>query len=485
MNIVMTYIDYNSASVSEREIFSCTQDKVEPIYEKIKNKKEINGAVLIATCNRTELYLSLDDDIDVDPCALLCDTMGLDEKKYRHLFRVLKNDDAMRHASRLAAGTESQIIGDTQIITQVREALWVAHKHKATDPVLNVMFRNAISAGKKVRSSVDLSVRDDSTIDQAVRRMMDEPGIRKVLVIGNGVIGRGCAELLARNGIETEMTLRHYHHGESIIPHGVEPVNYEKRYEAMENCDGVICATSSPHYVLKYDAVAALSHKPQLIIDMAVPRDAEPEIDSIPGIKLEDIDDISRGSDSNLRKEQTELADSYINKYIEDFHHWCDYRDYASLEKRYFPVFIDSEGREVLVIGGGNIAERRILSLLNFRFEITVLSPEITDTLKEHAEQGRITWYKGTYEKMDMKGYDLVLAATNDREVNHMIGVHAMESGVMVNVCDDRNESDLWFPALAMNDELTVGIIGSGSDHSLVKRAASRIRKLVEGKKYK
>ena len=114
-----------------------------------------------------------------------------------------------------------------------------------------------------------------------------------------------------------------------------------------------------------------------------------------------------------------------------------------------------------------------------------MLSPEITDTLKGYAEQGRITWYKGTYEKMDMKGYDLVLAATNDREVNHMIGVHAMESGVMVNVCDDRNESDLWFPALAMNDELTVGIIGSGSDHSLVKRAASRIRKLVEGKKYK
>lgn len=481
----MTYIDYNSATVSEREIFSCTQDRIEPVYDRIKKENGVEGAVLIATCNRTELYLSLEEEKTADPCRLLCDAMELEEDNYKHLFKVLKNDEAMRHASRLAAGTESQIIGDTQIITQVREALWTAHKYKATDPVLNVMFRNAISAGKKVRSCVDLSVRDDSTIDQAVRRILEEPDIKTVLVIGNGVIGRGCADLLARNGINTRMTLRHYHHGDSIIPGGVEPVRYDKRYEVMEECDAVICATSSPHYVLKYDEVLALNRRPGLIIDMAVPRDAEPEIDSIPGITLEDIDDISRGSMSSLRKEQTEAADGFINKYIEDFHHWCDYRDYGNLEKRYFPVFIDSEGREVLVVGGGNIAERRILTLLNFRFEITVLSPEVTDAIREHADQGDITWFRGKYEKMDMKGYDLVIAATNDREVNRMIGENASGSGVMYNICDDRNISDMWFPAIAMNDELTVGIIGSGNDHSLVKRAASRIRKLVEGKKYR
>ena len=109
--------------------------------------------------------------------------MDLDTESYRHLFRFLENDDAMRHASRLAAGTESQIIGDTQIITQVREALWTAHKNKATDPVLNVMFRNAISAGKKVRTSVDLSARSDSTIDQAVKRILEDPEIRTVLIV--------------------------------------------------------------------------------------------------------------------------------------------------------------------------------------------------------------------------------------------------------------------------------------------------------------
>ena len=481
----MTYIDYNSANVSEREIFSCTQDRIEPVYDSIKKIKGVEGSVLIATCNRTELYLSLDEEAEADPCAVLCEAMDLDTESYRHLFRFLENDDAMRHASRLAAGTESQIIGDTQIITQVREALWTAHKNKATDPVLNVMFRNAISAGKKVRTSVDLSARSDSTIDQAVKRILEDPEIRTVLIVGNGVIGRGCADLLARAGIDTRMTLRHYHHGESIIPHGVEPVAYDKRYEVMESCDAVICATSSPHCVLKYEEVKALNKKPSLIIDMAVPRDCEPEIDSIEGIALEDIDDISMGADRELREEQTKAADRYINKYLDDFHHWCDYREYGNLGKRYFPVFIDSEGREVLVIGGGNIAERRILSLLNFRFEITVLSPEVTDTLKEHADNGDITWFKGKYEKMDMMGYDMVIAATNDSDVNHMIAEHASKSGVMYNICDDRNISDMWFPALAMNDELTVGVIGSGNDHSLVKRAASRIRKLVEGKKYR
>ena len=123
--------------------------------------------------------------------------------------------------------------------------------------------------------------------------------------------------------------------------------------------------------------------------------------------------------------------------------------------------------------------------MLNFRFEITILSPEITDTLKERADNGELTWYKGIYEKMDMKGYDMVIAATNDREVNRRVGEDARFSGIPVNICDARYESDMWFPAIAMNDELTVGIIGSGNDHSLVKRAASRIRKIVEGKKYR
>ena len=481
----MTYIDYNSASVEEREIFSCTQDNLEPIYNRIKETKGVLGSVLIATCNRTELYLSVDEDKELDPCTILCDAMELEEKKHRHLFRTLEGDEAMRHLSRLAAGTESQLLGDTQIITQVREALWISHKFKATDPVLNVMFRNAISAGKKVRTSMDLSVRDVSTVDQAVRRITDDSSIKKVLVIGNGVIGRGCAELLVRNGIETRMTLRHYHHGESVIPYGVEPVKYDHRYEAMEDCDAVICATSSPHIVIKFKEILKLDSVPGLIIDMAVPRDAEPAIGDIEGVRLLDIDDISRGHSDDLRTEQTVIADRYINKYIDDFHHWCDYREYGNLEKRFFPLFIDSDGMEVLVIGGGNIAERRILTMLNFRFEITILSPEITDTLKERADNGELTWYKGIYEKMDMKGYDMVIAATNDREVNRRVGEDARFSGIPVNICDARYESDMWFPAIAMNDELTVGIIGSGNDHSLVKRAASRIRKTVEGKKYR
>ena len=110
MNILMTYIDYNSATVSEREIFSCTQDRIEPVYDRIKKENGVEGAVLIATCNRTELYLSLEEEKTADPCRLLCDAMELEEDNYKHLFKVLKNDEAMRHASRLAAGTESQII---------------------------------------------------------------------------------------------------------------------------------------------------------------------------------------------------------------------------------------------------------------------------------------------------------------------------------------------------------------------------------------
>ena len=485
MNIVMTYIDYNSASVEEREIFSCTQDNLEPIYNNLKND-DVLGAVLIATCNRTELYLSLREGADVDPTESLISSIGLEYGRYSHLFRVLRNDKAIRHLCLLASGAESQLWGDTQIISQVRDAIKTSRKHKAADPVLNVMFRDAVSCGKKIRTDVDLYIHDDSTVDQAVRRVIDEGNISTALVVGNGTIGRAVAASLQSKGIETLMTLRQYHHGESIVPYGVEAVKYDDRYAHMESCDAVICATASPHCVLKYEEARKLSRMPHLMIDMAVPRDIEPSIGELPGVTLEDIDDISRGHDQELREEQISKAQIYINKYIADFHHWYDYRGYLEMDRRYFPMFVDSDGLEVLVIGGGTIAERRVRTLLNFQFDITLVSPYITQELYEHYENDKIRWIKEKFDpETDMSPYAFILACTDDRRVNHLISEKADSAGKFVSVCDDQWESDMWFPAIAMNDELTIGIIGSGKQHGLVKRAAAGIRKLIEGKDYK
>ncbi len=329
MNIVMSYIDYNMAALEEREIFSCNKTAVCEIYERLEKTEGIEGAVIIATCNRTELYLSLKDGEDMNPFLLLCQYLGVDYEKYKHINRTLRGDDAIVHLCKVAAGAESQIWGDHQIISQVRDAIKEAGKVKASDAILNVVFRTAVSAGKKVKTLVDFKVNDNSTADRAVNILKNDPEIKRVLVIGNGMIGRLVAENLAKAGLETTMTLRQYKYGENIVPQGVATVNYSDRNSVIAQVDGVVSATLSPHYTVHYDEIKDFEKLPKVFIDLAVPRDVEPNIGDIEGVTCYNVDDISRDTRDLRQSEQMEQIEKIIEKYMDDFYKWYNYREQA------------------------------------------------------------------------------------------------------------------------------------------------------------
>ena len=343
LNIVMSYIDYNMARLDEREVFSFRCVQTEEIYEKLKLNNQIRGAVLIATCNRTELYLSLENDAVIYPYEALCDAIGVEESKYSYMFRTLYGDEAFVHLCKVSAGAESQLWGDSQIITQVGNAVRSARKQKATDTFLNVMFRIAVSAGKKIKTNVNFSIHDDSTAQRAVDIVLKDKQIKRVLVIGNGMIGRLVAKELAQNDIDTCMTLRQYKHGEIVIPKGVSTVQYSDRYSKMEECDAVISATASPHFTLTLDEVSKLTRVPQLFIDMAVPRDVDPEIGKLEGVRSFNIDEISSDAKDKKQVEQIKQMNGFIEKYLKDFHHWKNFRD--NMEKKVYLVSISSENK--------------------------------------------------------------------------------------------------------------------------------------------
>lgn len=333
MNIVMSYIDYNMAGLSEREVFSCTKTQTEEIYEKLKAKPEILGAVLIATCNRTELYLSLKEGSRCNPFKALCQAIDIEYDDYAFMNKTLQGDEAMIHLCKVAAGAESQIWGDGQIISQVDAAIKGAQKAKATDAILNVLFRLGATAGKKVKTLVDFKVSDNSTASRAVNIIKKYPDVKKVLVIGNGMIGRLVAGLLVRQGIHTTMTLRQYRHGENIVPRGVATVNYGDRYQIIEKSDAVISATLSPHYTVFYEQVRELSHVPEVFIDLAVPRDIDPEVEQIDQVRYYDIDHISQGERDARQEAQMRQIEEIIQKYVEDFHRWYNYRVKLNLKE--------------------------------------------------------------------------------------------------------------------------------------------------------
>lgn len=346
MNIVMSYIDYKMADLSERERFSFTRSQTEEIYGKLKEDSRIKGAVLIATCNRTELYLSLKEAEKLNAFDMLCKSMGISGIDYFHLSKSLAGDDAIRHLCKVAAGAESQIWGDGQIVTQVREAVRHARECKASDTFLNVIFRNCISAGKKIKTNVRFRIHDDSTAKKAVAKLAVNPAIKKVLVIGNGMIGRLVARNLVAEGIETVMTVRQYKYGEIVIPDGVKKVMYANRYKEMASCDGVISATSSPHFTVHYEDAVLMDSLPGTFIDMAVPRDIDPRVESELNAKCYNIDQISQGTKEELKDEQLAQMECYIDKYLERIHHWYEFRE--NMEKKIYVIGIGPGGSQYM-----------------------------------------------------------------------------------------------------------------------------------------
>ena len=150
--------------------------------------------------------------------------------------------------------------------------------------------------------------------------------------------------------------------------------------------------------------------------------------------------------------------------------------DQCNVKKEFFPLFVPSNGKKALLVGGGTVALRRVKTLLLFRFDITVIAPEITDELKELCEEGKIKIEHRAFRDGDIEGQYLVIAATNVRAVNEKIGKLADHSGLFVSVCDAQTECNFYFPGVVTDPSVVVGITSEGSSHKTAKETVEKIR---------
>lgn len=149
-------------------------------------------------------------------------------------------------------------------------------------------------------------------------------------------------------------------------------------------------------------------------------------------------------------------------------------------ENRMFPLFVDLHEKPVLVVGAGHIAGRRIQTLMRFGAKLSVVAPEISSEIVSLADSGGICLIKKKYECSDILGMKLVLAATDNRELNAQIGMDCRAQGIPVNVCSDRELCDFHFPGIVLEEELTVGINASGRNHHKAKEARIAIENFLQ-----
>lgn len=322
MKLCMAGIDA-SAPFEEREKLSLVRGQVQAMLPRIAEQTGC-AAVLLATCSRTELYLHAEGERALpDPAEALCRAAGVAASAFvtRH-----EGADAVRHLMHVAAGMQSQIFGDDQIVSQVKDAVALAREAKTTDAVLDTLFRRAVTAGKRVRTETRLTGVPASAAEVGVRRAERFFGSlagRRAVVIGNGEMGRLVARALVRAGSEVTVTLRTYRHGETLVPQGCGTVPYARRLDAIEGADLVVSATTSPHFTLTAAQMQTLLCPPRLLLDLAMPRDIESTAAGAQTalFNLDDLGDLGDADDTSR-----ETAECILDEETREFFAWLNYR---------------------------------------------------------------------------------------------------------------------------------------------------------------
>lgn len=332
MSIFMIGIDHNKASVDVRALFSFTKKAAGEAMLAFKELDGIHGCVILSTCNRMEVWVSAQKDWDADRLyGQLCALRQVSGGPYRGYFVSRKEREAVEHLFYLTSGLKSQILGEDQILTQVKDALSLAREAFSTDGVLEVLFRMAVTAGKRIKTEVAFHRADPSVIHQAIRTLQQkgfEVQGRRCMVIGNGEMGKMAAQTLTEAGGEVTVTIRQYRSGMVNIPQGCQRIDYGRRMELVPQCDLVVSATASPNLTLREELFKEITlTKPLILIDLAVPRDIETGLGEWEGITLYDMDSFRVSETDPEMEESFQQADGIVREQMDEFYQWLEGRD--------------------------------------------------------------------------------------------------------------------------------------------------------------
>lgn len=313
-------ISHKRAPAYIREQYAFTKAEQSEFIKKLTRDTVVDGAVILCTCNRSELYFSSKEQkeeelIDRVKTAFAAYKQIPKEEFLRYL-NVYEGEAAITHLFKVCGGFESKILGEDEILRQVKEAYEQAKELDTTEYELNMVFQKAIACAKKIKTDTELSHMPVSIATLTANEVFhfEKEGKKTVLLMGlSGKIGGDVAKNLCSKKevtiLGTARSVQKLHHHES---NQIKIIPYADRYEYVNEADVIISATSSPHYTLcANETVEALKEtKTRLFLDLAMPRDLDPEITKIEGASLRNIDYFDTVSKQNgsLKLEELDRA---------------------------------------------------------------------------------------------------------------------------------------------------------------------------------
>lgn len=402
MNIVLVGLNHKTAPIEIREHFSMTEARMGEALCRLKSDPQVEECVIVSTCNRVEVCAVVRETrpgFEALSSFLTQYPSGLPAEKITPCLYLYSATDCIRHLFRVAASIDSMVIGEPQILGQVKDAFDQAMLHKTTGVILNKVFKKTLSVAKRIRTETKIAENAVSISYAAVelaKKIFGQLSEHSVLLIGAGEM----AELAARHFVN--------HHVRSMaianrsLERAVElahtfggvPVAFDDFMAQMVESDIVLCSAGAPHYLIGVEEVArvitARQNRPIFFIDISVPRNIDPAVNGLDNVFLYDIDDLKFSVETNLRMREQEVlkAEEIVVEEAERLSRW-----FKSLDAVPMIVALKDRAEEICRteiekafdrVGASTPAQREALSGLTTSIVNKLLHDPLT-VLKEEA----------------------------------------------------------------------------------------------------
>jgi glutamyl-tRNA reductase len=335
MDILLLGLNYKTAPVEIREKFTFSDDGTARALHLLSQTKSIAECIIIGTCNRTEIYVVCDQaNIGRDyTLRFLAEWFGVEKESFKDHLYIKEQEQAIDHLLRVSAGLDSMVMGETQILGQVRDAFLLAQQLETTGTVFNTLFKQAITFAKRAHTETAIGQNAVSVSYAAIelgKKIFGSFAGKTVLIIGAGKMSELTAKHLHANGSGTVIVANRTLERAKLLAQKFkgDACTMEQLPEALLAADVVISSTGATGYVLGKKELTSImkqrKHRPLFMVDIAVPRDLNPDLHDLDNVYLYDIDDLEGIVASNVaeRSREAERLDVMIQEEIVAFTNW-------------------------------------------------------------------------------------------------------------------------------------------------------------------
>ncbi|MBI5191765.1 MAG: glutamyl-tRNA reductase [Nitrospirae bacterium] len=335
MDIIVVGLSHKTASVEVREKLSFPEAKLPDALACLGRVDSVNENVILSTCNRVETYAAVKDvERGIERVKdFYLEYHGLSDAKYRDSLYAYHGREAIRHSFRVAASLDSMVVGEPQILGQLKDAFDHALTNKTSGLVMNRLMKKSISVAKRIRTETKIAESAVSISFAAVelaRKIFGNLDGKSCMLVGAGEMAELAAKHLVNNGVKSVLVANRTYENAVKLAEEFDgrAVRYEDLVPELVHADIVIASTGAAHYILTQKDLAKVirdrKNRPVFLIDIAVPRNLDPDINKIDNVYLYDIDDLQTVVASNIkeRQKEAELAEEIIEDEIDTFLAW-------------------------------------------------------------------------------------------------------------------------------------------------------------------